>query len=55
MQTGVGVGVSKTPTSPLKMKPGRPIIKKDEKPKMSNIGELVFIPYTTNVMIIYIT
>jgi hypothetical protein len=39
MQTGVGVGVSKTPTSPLKMKPGRPIIKKDEKPKMSNIGE----------------
>ncbi|XP_071127410.1 SWI/SNF-related matrix-associated actin-dependent regulator of chromatin subfamily A member 5-like [Mytilus edulis] len=39
MQTGVGVGKSKTPTSPLKMKPGRPLAKPTEKSKSSAIGD----------------
>lgn len=29
----------KTPTSPLKMKPGRPRIKKDEKQNLLSVGE----------------
>lgn len=33
----------KTPTSPLKMKPGRPRIKKDEKQNLLSVGEWVFI------------
>ena len=29
----------KTPTSPLKMKPGRPRVKKDEKQNLLSVGE----------------
>lgn len=36
----------KTPTSPLKMKPGRPRIKKDEKQNLLSAGEWVFGPKT---------
>lgn len=40
MQTGVQVGVSKTPTSPLKMKPGRPGARQlNEKAKLAAAGE----------------
>lgn len=41
MQTGAGQNASgKTPTSPLKMKPGRPKVKKvDEKAKLAAVGE----------------
>ncbi len=40
MTTGdVGSKSGKTPTSPLKMKPGRPKLKKDEKSKLIEAGE----------------
>ncbi|KAL5012096.1 hypothetical protein ScPMuIL_010647 [Solemya velum] len=39
MQTGAGSTGTKTPTSPLKMKPGRPRVKKDEKQKLSEAGD----------------
>jgi len=35
---GDGMG-NKTPNSPLKMKPGRPKFKKDEKSKLMEAGE----------------
>lgn len=39
MQTGAGPSGGKTPTSPLKMKPGRPKTKKDEKQKLASSGD----------------
>jgi len=45
MQTGAGNNSGKTPTSPLKMKPGRPRIKKDEKSKLSAVGEYVMLKF----------
>lgn len=46
MHTGGGnTGSGKTPTSPLKMKPGRPtkIKKQDERAKLVSVGEYVII------------
>ena len=37
-----GNAASKTPTSPLKMKPGRPKQKKDDKTRLMEAGEYAF-------------
>jgi SWI/SNF-related matrix-associated actin-dependent regulator of chromatin subfamily A member 5 len=39
MSTGFNNKSGKTPTSPLKMKPGRPRQKADDKSKLMNVGE----------------
>lgn len=53
MHTGGGnTGSGKTPTSPLKMKPGRPtkIKKQDERAKLVSVGEYVIIVWLCNIV-----